>query len=127
DRSADQPLIAKLWPHVQQALTWIDQYGDVDGDGFVEYARHSSNGLIQQGWKDSNDSVFHSDGKIAEAPIALCEVQGYVYAAKLTASRLARALGDKDHCYALEVEAETLRTRFEGQFWCDDLGTYALA
>jgi glycogen debranching enzyme len=127
DRSADRPLIAKLWPHVQRALTWIDQYGDVDGDGFVEYARHSSNGLIQQGWKDSNDSVFHSDGKLAEAPIALCEVQGYVYAAKLAAARLSRMLGDLKVSCELEVQAETLRTKFEEQFWCEDLGTYALA
>jgi glycogen debranching enzyme len=127
DRSADRPLIEKLWPHVQRALTWIDQYGDVDGDGFVEYARHSSNGLIQQGWKDSNDSVFHSDGKLAEAPIALCEVQGYVYAAKLAAARLSRMLGDLNGSCELEVQAETLRTKFEEQFWCEDLGTYALA
>jgi glycogen debranching enzyme len=127
DRSADRPLIEKLWPHVQRALTWIDQYGDVDGDGFVEYARHASNGLIQQGWKDSNDSVFHSDGKLAEAPIALCEVQGYVYAAKLAAARLSRMLGDSNGSCELEVQAETLRTKFEEQFWCEDLGTYALA
>jgi glycogen debranching enzyme len=127
DRSADRPLIEKLWPHVQRALTWIDQYGDVDGDGFVEYARHASNGLIQQGWKDSNDSVFHSDGKLAEAPIALCEVQGYVYAAKLAAARLSRMLGDLNGSCELEVQAETLRTKFEEQFWCEDLGTYALA
>jgi len=127
DRSADRPLIEKLWPYVQRALTWIDQYGDVDGDGFVEYARHASNGLIQQGWKDSNDSVFHSDGKLAEAPIALCEVQGYVYAAKLAAARLSRMLGDLNGSCELEVQAETLRTKFEEQFWCEDLGTYALA
>jgi glycogen debranching enzyme len=127
DRTADRPFLERLWPHISRALKWIDEFGDVDGDGLVEYSRHSNKGLVQQGWKDSNDSVFHADGKIAEPPIALCEVQGYVYAAKLAASRLARALGDKDHCYALEVQAETLRTRFEDQFWCDDLGTYALA
>ncbi len=127
DRTADRPFLEKLWPHIQRALTWIDKYGDVDGDGFVEYARHSSKGLVQQGWKDSNDSVFHADGKIAEPPIALCEVQGYVYAAKLAAARLSRVLGDLNGCCELEVQAETLRTQFEEQFWCDDLGTYALA
>ena len=127
DRTADRPFLERLWPHIGRALKWIDEFGDVDGDGLVEYSRHSSKGLVQQGWKDSNDSVFHADGKIAEPPIALCEVQGYVYAAKLAASRLARALGVKDHCDALEVQAETLRARFEDQFWCDDLGTYALA
>ncbi len=80
-----------LWPHVDLALEWIDRYGDVDGDGFVEYARHGNKGLIQQGWKDSNDSVFHADGTLADAPIALCEVQGYVYAAKMAAARICAA------------------------------------
>ena len=127
DRTADRPFLEKLWPHIQRALTWIDEFGDMDGDGFVEYARHSNNGLVQQGWKDSNDSVFHSDGKIAEPPIALCEVQGYVYAAKLAAARLSRMLGDVSGSCQLEVDAEALRTQFEDNFWCEDLGTYALA
>jgi glycogen debranching enzyme len=127
DRTADRPFLEKLWPHLQRALTWIEEFGDMDGDGFVEYARHSNNGLVQQGWKDSNDSVFHSDGKIAEPPIALCEVQGYVYAAKLAAARLSRMLGDVSGSCQLEVDAEALRTQFEDNFWCEDLGTYALA
>jgi glycogen debranching enzyme len=108
-------------------LQWIDEFGDLDGDGFVEYARHSSNGLVQQGWKDSNDSVFHADGALAEAPIALCEVQGYVYAAKIAAARLCCALGNENGCAALLAQAEQLRARFEGAFWCEDLSTYALA
>jgi glycogen debranching enzyme len=127
DRTADRQFLKRLWPHIERALEWIDKYGDVDGDGFVEYSRHSHEGLVQQGWKDSNDSVFHDDGKIAEPPIALCEVQGYVYAAKLAAARLARVLGNKDQCCELELQAESLRTRFEEIFWCSDLGTYALA
>ncbi len=127
DRTADRPFLERIWPNIVRALDWIDQYGDVDGDGFVEYARHSHKGLVQQGWKDSNDSIFHADGEIAEAPIALCEVQGYVYAAKLAASRLTRLFGNVDHSCELEVQAETLRTRFEEQFWCNELGTYALA
>lgn len=127
DRTGDRPLLNRLWPHIERALRWIDEYGDVDGDGFVEYTRHSGKGLVQQGWKDSNDSIFHADGKIAEPPIALCEVQGYVYAAKLAAARLTRVLGNVDHCAELEMQAEALRTRFEDQFWCDDLKTYALA
>jgi glycogen debranching enzyme len=127
ERTADRPFLDRLWPHVQRALRWIDEFGDVDGDGLVEYARHSSKGLVQQGWKDSNDSVFHDDGRIAEPPIALCEVQGYVYAAKLAAAQLAHALGDVNHCCELEVQAEVLRTQFEDQFWCNALGTYALA
>jgi glycogen debranching enzyme len=127
DRTADRDFVKRLWPNVERALSWIDNYGDVDGDGFVEYARRSGKGLVQQGWKDSNDSVFHADGKIAEPPVALCEVQGYVYAAKLAAARLSRVLGDVDRSCALEIQAETLRTRFEEEFWCEDLGTYALA
>jgi glycogen debranching enzyme len=127
DRTGDRAFLEHLWPHVERALVWIDEYGDVDGDGFVEYARHSDKGLIQQGWKDSSDSVFYADGRIAEAPIALCEVQGYVYAAKLAAARLCRTLGDVTHSCDLELEAERLRTQFEEQFWCEELGMHALA
>ena len=127
ERTGDRELIAQLWPHIELALEWIDKYGDVDGDGFVEYARHSEKGLVQQGWKDSNDSVFHANGKLAEAPIALCEVQGYVYAAKLAAARLASLLGDPERGASLESSARTLRENFEQAFWCQDLSTYALA
>jgi len=127
ERTGDRQFLKRVWPHIQRALKWIDEYGDVDGDGFVEYARHSGKGLVQQGWKDSDDSVFHSDGKIAEPPIALCEVQGYVYAAKLAAAQMTRILGNVDQCCELEVQAESLRTNFEEKFWCNELGTYALA
>jgi glycogen debranching enzyme len=127
DRTEDRRLLERLWPNIQRALQWIDVYGDVDGDGFVEYAQRSSKGLVQQGWKDSNDSVFHQHGKIAEPPIALCEVQGYVYAAKLAAARLGRVLGDGEQACALEMQADELRARFEREFWCDELSTYALA
>jgi glycogen debranching enzyme len=127
ERTGDRECLRRLWPHIELALQWIDKFGDMDGDGFVEYAQRSSKGLVQQGWKDSNDSVFHTDGTLAEAPIALCEVQGYVYAAKLAAARLSCTLGDKERCTTLEAQAETLSTRFEEAFWCDDLSTYALA
>ena len=127
NRTGDIPFIQRLWPHVERALHWIDKYGDLDGDGFVEYKRNAAKGLVQQGWKDSDDSVFHEDGKIAEPPIALCEVQGYVYAAKLAAAKLTRILGNVDYCCDLELQAESLRTNFESHFWCSDLGTYALA
>lgn len=127
DRTADRTFLEQLWPHVEQALRWIDEFGDLDGDGFVEYAQHSSKGLVQQGWKDSNDSVFHSDGTLAPAPIALCEVQGYVYAAKLAAARMCHALDKMDQSSRLEREAEKLRAHFEDEFWCEDLATYALA
>ncbi len=127
ERTGDKKLIEQLWPNIQDAIRWMDEYGDLDGDGFVEYASHGNRGLVQQGWKDSNDSIFHSDGALAEPPIALCEVQGYVYAAKLAAARLSGALGDRDRCAALESQAAQLRERFEEAFWCEDLGTYALA
>ena len=127
ERTGDREFIESLWLHVDRALEWIDRYGDVNGDGFVEYARQSEHGLIQQGWKDSQDSVFRSDGTLAEGPIALCEVQGYVYAAKVAASVLARRLGDRARAEALASQAETLRERFEATFWCEELSTYGIA
>jgi glycogen debranching enzyme len=105
----------------------MDRHGDLDGDGFVEYSRHSSTGLVNQGWKDSQDAVFHRDGALADAPIALCEVQGYVYQAKLGASELAGALGELERAAALIGQARELQDRFERAFWCPRLGSYALA
>jgi glycogen debranching enzyme len=126
-RSGDRALIERLWPNLERALQWIDTYGDSDGDGFVEYSRHSKDGLVQQGWKDSNDSVFHANGKLAEGPIALCEVQGYVYAAKRGAAHLALVLGDQGRSSALESQAAILRKQFNEAYWCDEISTYALA
>jgi glycogen debranching enzyme len=126
-RTGDRAFVESIWSNVQRALEWIDHYGDVDGDGFVEYSRRSKHGLIHQGWKDSHDSVFHSDGVLAEAPIALCEVQSYVYAAKLAASDLAALLGDGTAARELKNQAKSLRRRFEEIFWCEDISTYALA
>ena len=127
ERTADLEFVRMLWPHIRQALEWIDTYGDLDGDGFVEYQRRSTKGLIQQGWKDSSDSIFHSDGSLAEPPIALCEVQGYVYAAKKQAAALAGALSDSQMAASLEAQAEQLQFEFDKAFWCDDLSMYALA
>jgi glycogen debranching enzyme len=126
-RTGDAALVRELWPHVCRALDWIDHDGDRDGDGFVEYARRARDGLRNQGWKDSEDAVFHADGSLAEGPIALCEVQAYVYAAKRGAARLAGIVGDRARAHALFAEASALRNRFEEAFWCEDLGTYALA
>src|SRR5206468_7281336 len=109
------------------ALTWIDRYGDLDGDGFVEYPGYSEKGLSNQGWKDSFDSIFCADGSLARGPIALVEVQGYVYAAKRQAAACARQLGRVDEAARLEVGAERLRERFEAAFWDEELGTYVLA
>lgn len=126
-RTGDLQLIERIWENILRALNWIDVYGDADGDGFVEYARHSHDGLVQQGWKDSNDSVFHADGTLAQGPIALCEVQGYVYDAKLGAAEMAAALGDHAQAAALREQAVTLKERFDKAFWCEDLSFYALA
>ncbi len=127
ERTGDLEFLAGLWPEIEGALHWIDIYGDGDGDGFVEYARRSTDGLSNQGWKDSGDSVFHADGSLAGPPIALCEVQGYVYEAKMKAARLAAALGKKETARALRQQASVLREKFVKTFWCSDLGVYALA
>jgi len=127
ERTGDQAFITQIWPNIELALEWIDHAGDLDGDGFVEYSRRSQGGLIHQGWKDSQDAVFHADGSSAEGPIALCEVQGYVFAAKRGAARLALALGHTEQAERLLKEADKLCTQFERSFWCNDLSSYALA
>ena len=126
-RTGDLQTVRELWPNIEAALYWIDNYGDPDGDGFVEYQRKNADGLINQGWKDSHDAIFHEDGRIAEGPIALCEVQAYVYAAKRHAAALALTLNHSVAAAVLAQQAEILRERFEMAFWCDDLSTYALA
>ena len=126
-RSGDRATLQQIWPHVVAALEWIDRHGDRDGDGFVEYRRMRESGLRNQGWKDSDDAVFHADGRLAEGPIALCEVQGYVYAARRAAALLAADLGERDTARRLEQQAEQLREKFEAAYWCEELGTYALA
>jgi glycogen debranching enzyme len=127
ERTADRLFAAEIWPHVEAALAWIDHHGDFDGDGFVEYQRRSEDGLIHQGWKDSDDAVVHADGSAASGPIALCEVQSYVYAARLAGAVLAIALEMPDRAAWLENQAAALRDRFEARFWCEDIGTYAMA
>ena len=127
ERTGDLDTIRTIWPNILAAIAWIDTYGDVDGDGFVEYARMTDKGLSNQGWKDSSDSIFHRDGRLATAPIALCEVQGYVFAAKQGAAVLAARLGDSALSARLTREAEELRVKFEDAFWIEEAGTYAIA
>ena len=127
ERTGDQETLVELWPSIEAALGWIDGAGDPDHDGFVEYQRASEQGLANQGWKDSYDAIFHADGRLAEGYIALAEVQGYVFAAKRLAARCALRLGKAERAGTLHAEAERLAERFEQAFWCDDLGTYALA
>lgn len=126
-RTADRPFLEAIWPNIEAALDWIDNYGDCDGDGFVEYARHSADGLVHQGWKDSDDPIFHQDGSPAEGPLAVCEVQGYVYEAKKMAAKLAALFGGENRAVELERQAESLKEKFNQTFWCDEIGTFALA
>jgi len=125
--TGDIETLRSLWPAIDRALEWIDGPGDPDQDGFVEYHRATDRGLGNQGWKDSHDAIFHADGRLAEGPIALSEVQGYVYAAKKLASWCAKKLGLTERARLLAEQADRLAERFEDAFWCEDLGTYALA
>lgn len=127
EATADRNFIQSIWPNIQAALSWIDTYGDLDGDGFVEYQRKQDSGLFNQGWKDSHDSIFHADGSPAEPPIAICEMQAYVYAAKLAAAELADVLGYSTSALELMDQAALLKQNFEDHFWDEELGTYVLA
>ncbi|HEY3935565.1 MAG TPA: amylo-alpha-1,6-glucosidase [Gemmatimonadales bacterium] len=127
ERTGDRDTAEHLWPHVERALEWMWKYGDSDGDGFLEYNRRSKDGLVNQGWKDSHDAVFHHDGRLAEPPIAMCEIQGYACAALRAASELAQALGRAERAVELDQHAEKLRQQIDEAFWCEDIGTYALA
>ena len=106
ERTGDDATIVELWPAIEAALAWIDGPGDPDGDGFIEYYRATEEGLANQGWKDSQDAIFHADGRLAEGPIALAEVQGYVYCAKLLAARCAKRLGRMQDARRLKAEAD---------------------
>jgi glycogen debranching enzyme len=127
ERTGDKAFIESIWENIEMALGWIEKYGDADGDGFVEYFMRSPKGLSNQGWKDSYDAVFHRDGTLAEAPIALCEVQGYVYLAKRKAAEMALVLGYGERSFELLREAEAFKLHFENSFWCEDISAYALA
>jgi glycogen debranching enzyme len=127
ERTGDLATIERLWGNIEAALQWCDTFGDRDGDGFVEYYRETDSGLANQGWKDSHDSISHADGSLAQGPIALVEVQAYVYAAKRAAATMARALELADRAEALEQAASKLRERFDRAFWCEEIASYALA
>jgi glycogen debranching enzyme len=125
--TADRETLDAIWPNIKAAIVWIDKYGDADGDGFVEYRRRRESGLVNQGWKDSGDAVFHEDGALANAPIALCEVQAYVYLARTLAAQLAEVRGESLLANRLTEQSRLLRERFEKEFWDDELGMYVLA
>jgi glycogen debranching enzyme len=115
--SEDIGSLRKWWPQALRALEWVEKWGDPDGDGFLEYAKQSPNGLVNQGWKDSNDSVMHADGRLAEPPIRLCEVQAYGFRARMAMSQLARLMGDAPLAERLRLEALRLRALFLERFW----------
>jgi glycogen debranching enzyme len=125
--TADEELVAELLPHAYAALDWIDKYGDLDGDGFLEFQRRSPKGLLNQGWKDSWDAYLHRDGTVANTPIAPCEVQGYVYDAKIRMSSLLRGIGDVKRAEKLKRDAIDLARRFDRSFWLPERGFYAMA
>jgi glycogen debranching enzyme len=125
-RTGDLDTLRELWPNVRAALEWIDRHGDRDGDGFVEHTGDPQ-GLANQGWRDSGDAVFHDDGTLAQGPIALCEVQGYAYAAKRHGAHLARLLGEQQFAETLQRSAADLQQRFEQAFWMEDRDYYAMA
>jgi glycogen debranching enzyme len=127
ERTGDVKALAELWPAIEAALSWIDGPADRDRDGFVEYFRANEAGLVNQGWKDSADAVFHADGRLATGPIALAEVQGYVFAAKRLIARCARRLGYADRADILEDQSRRLAEHFQRAFWREDLHMYALA
>lgn len=127
ERTADSETIQAIWHHIQEAITWIDEYGDLDGDGYVEYQVKAEKGLTNQGWKDSADSISHENGHLADSPIALCEVQGYVYEAKLSAAKLAEFMGEHTKALQWRKQAETLKNNFARDFWDEEKQVFVLA
>ncbi len=125
--TGDAGLVRELLPNADRALDWIDRCGDLDGDGFIEYARRSDKGLVNQGWKDSTDGVPFPDGTLPQGPIALVEVQGYVHDAKRRMAELYEAFGDDERAARLRREAAAMADRIRTRFWLEDLGTFAIA
>ena len=127
DRTGDLEFIQGLWPSLMAAVGWMEQYGDSNGDGLIDYARGAETGLANQGWKDSQDSVFHADGSFPDGPIALVEVQGYAFAAYRAMANLAERRGEHELARGWLVRAEQLRSAVEERFWMEDHGTYGIA
>jgi glycogen debranching enzyme len=122
--TGDHALLERHRDTAERCLGWIDTYGDLDGDGFQEYLSRSSRGLANQGWKDSGDAVVYPDGTRVDPPIALCELQGYVYDAKRRMAEVFEALGEPGRATALREQAAELKQRFEAAFWDEDEGIY---
>ncbi|MGA0546150.1 glycogen debranching N-terminal domain-containing protein [Brevundimonas sp. VNH65] len=125
-RTGDHALIRRLWPQLVAAADWMIDYGDSNGDGLIDYQRAAETGLSNQGWKDSEDSIFHADGRFPKGPVALLEVQGYAYAAWMAMCEMGAAIGDA-RAQAWEERAHELRFLVEDRFWMEDEGFYAVA
>jgi glycogen debranching enzyme len=125
--TANDAFARELWPAVERALAWMETAAAAQGAGYLAYARRSPLGLVNQGWKDSHDAVMHASGRLAQAPIALAEVQGYQHAALLGAADVARGLGRTELAFTLAERARRLRERFEADFWLPDEAFYAEA
>jgi glycogen debranching enzyme len=117
----------ELWPNAERALEWIERWGDRDGDGYVEYINKTPRGLANQGWKDSFDAISHANGELASPPIALAEVQGYVYAAYVSIADVATRLGHSEVASRLSERAAALKKKFSRDFWLEPERTVALA
>jgi glycogen debranching enzyme len=126
-RTGDTAFVDTLWPALVGAIGWIEHFGDSDGDGLIDYARGADTGLSNQNWKDSEDSVFHADGRFPDGPIAVVEVQGYAFAAFNGMADLAKRRGEIEQAERWRARAETLRQTVEDRFWIEDLGFYAMA
>lgn len=126
-RTGDEATIDRLWPALERAAGWIERSGDRDGDGFFEYGRRNQNGLRNQGWKDSHDAISHADGRLAEGPIALVEMQAYVYGAWRAMGDLAASRGQAGAANEWRDKAADLKRRFAETFFDPDLGCYILA
>jgi glycogen debranching enzyme len=125
-RTDDVALIGALWTALKRAIEWVEGLGDSNGDGLIDYKRGADTGLANQGWKDSEDSVFHADGRFPVGPIALVEVQGYVYAAYQAMAQMAERLGEPG-AERWSASAEAMRGRVEQRFWMEDAGFYGIA
>ena len=126
-RTGDMQTVERLWPHIEAAADWIERSGDRDGDGFFEYGRRNQDGLRNQGWKDSHDAISHADGRLAEGPIALVEMQAYVYGAWNALAELSQARGDEAAAKEWRAKAADLKERFASTFFDAELGCYILA
>lgn len=126
-RTGDEECLRSLLPALRRALAWMAEDGDPDGDGLLEYQRKDPRGLENQSWKDSHDSMFHADGSAAVGPVAPVEVQGYAYRARCDVAPLLRRFGREEEAVREERRAERLRAAVEEAFWCEELGTYAMA